>query len=126
MEFKLSVCILVLVVGAIQGKTMKVPTEHCFKEANITDPELKEQARNNNTFSIPGKNCYIKCLWVSVDMVTNDGIIIPKSFERTMFVEDVGGLIIKCQEEAKKKTSEGPCEVFNAGYRCISKKMWKQ
>ena len=125
MEFKLSVITLMLVLGSLQGCRIKRDDnfdqdyENCFKEANITDPKIKEQAINNGASSYPGENCFLKCVWMALKMVDKNGMFIIDSLIGSLQVENVTAVGNLCRKEAKKKKKEGPCEVFYAGYFCL-------
>ncbi|CAO1325503.1 unnamed protein product [Diamesa hyperborea] len=130
MKFKLSVLTLILIVFSVQANDdyenhvidMEELTEACFKEVNITDIEIKRQVRTNPNYSYPEKHCYDKCLSVGQNVVTEDGVLVLKTIkERLENEDDIPALVKKCKKVAKKKKHQGPCEVYYAGYKCVSK-----
>lgn len=127
MEFKLSVFMVltIIIVGSsaqrrqLKNKYTAEDVEQCFKEVNITDPKLKAEVSEDIGTAFEGRICFLKCIWVANGMVDEDGVIKLKSYEAYFQDEKDIMAVKKCQQEAKKKKSEGPCEVFMTGYKCL-------
>ena len=124
MEFNLSVFTLILVLFTVQVVSVIDSAqiyEDCFKEVGIHDPVIIREVTADPVYEFPEKRCFLKCVGVASNMVTQDGVLIPSTIEKTLKIKDIEDLVKKCQIVAQKKESEGPCEVFHAGYNCLFK-----